>query len=394
MPGTAYPLAALEADSRRIYASMERFGLRADVERLDGIIVDLRSTRDQLQTQGESLTGLSISPDRPEEIARAAEHLGVKLPRTATGRVRTDQATLAAYTGLAPIAQLKRIRCQLSVAYGVAQRVVQGRLWPRYVFSDVLGRPHTAMVNYMAWPIGLRPVLLPETGHRFVVADFDSMELRVLAALSGDADLQRALTEPDFHRGTASRLFGTPLAAISDEQRQTAKTLTYAFLYGSTPASLIRRMAIDQNCIEAFMRRWEDAYPQAAAFIRQVQRDSVRRRWVDSFHGRRRCLKDLVAANPAKARRLAINHLIQSTAADLMRIGLIHLWPNLQERGGRVLGTFHDSYLLSVPQEVSVDDLLAIIRATVIDQNEPGFSLKIKVSVGPRWGEIEQENGV
>lgn len=371
---------------------MESAGLPVDAAALAELIQRLQSAIACIRSEIETFTGCDIRSHSSKDIVVVAQSLGVELGRTASGRIRTDRSTLSREPALRSIVRLKELRNRLSTAVGVRNRVRHGRLWPRYVFNKDLGRPHVAEVNYMAWPEELRPTLLPELVHLMVVADFEGMELRVLAALSGDAALAADLNRGDLHRTTAGHLFGKPHESVTDEQRQTAKTLNFAMLYGSIASGLAYKLRIDPHQAQRFIDQWRATYPKAMQFVRRTQRDAVRLGYVETYHGRRRDITALIRQDVGKARRLAINHVIQSTAGDLMRIGLINLWPKVQDLGGRVLGTVHDSYLISVPETVKIPDILRVIREGAIELNEPLFNLRMKVAIGPRWGQYTEEH--
>lgn len=387
-----FELPWIENECRRVYGEVEQYGLPVDRARLETVLAELEGQCAGVRAEIETATGLRIVPSRGSDVQAAATALGVTLPRTDTGRVRCDQDTLSEFPALKPLAKLKSLQHRLSTARGVGARIFQGRLWPHYVFNSELGRPHCGDVNYMAWPECLHPVIRAEEGQRFLLADFEAMELRVLAAMSGDQGLQAALAEEDFHRATAARMFGKRPNEVTTEQRQTAKTLTYAILYGSTVSGVAYRLRVAPAQAAEFIARWRQSYPEATTFVRTVQRTGLRDGFVRTYHGRERDLRSLIRQDPAKARRLAINHVIQSTAGDLMRIGMINLWPEILKLGGRILGTVHDSYLMQVPTAVPLDGVLAVIRATAITANEPGFILRMKVSLGERWGDYNEEH--
>jgi hypothetical protein len=332
-----------------------------------------------------------FEPTRVDDLAAVAAKSGVELPRSTTGRLRCSRELLA-HPALRPIADYRSLRHKLSTARSVAKRVVHGRLWPRYVFDESLGRPHAAEVAYMAWPEVLHSIVRADGADWFVMADFEAMELRVLAALSGDKHLKAALDECDFHRETAARMFGGPAEHISPEQRQAAKTLTFAILYGSTASGVAYRLKIDRRRAADFIHRWEKAYPQAVAYICQIKHAALCTGRVRTYHGRERNLEAQRREDRAKAARLAVSHVIQSTAGDLMRLGLIQLWPVIIEMGGRILGTVHDSYLLTIPRAVPIDEILSVIARHAIERSEPGFSLRMKVTLGAFWGDRQQEH--
>jgi DNA polymerase I len=386
-------LAWIEAESRAAYARIEHRGVPVDNPLLKRLIEGLQSEYVCTESRIKSLTGLRVRPNSSDDISAAARSFGIELSRTPRGRHRTDRRTLSAHNQLKEVIRLKELRNKLSTALGIQRRIVGGRLWPKYVFRPELGRPHVEQVSYISWPQELRPTLIPEPGQVFVVADFEGMELRVLATLSGDRRLQADL-EGDFHRATAAQVFEIDRGTVTEDQRQIAKTLNFAMLYGSSASGLAYRLRIEESQGQRMIQRWREAYPDAVSYVQRVQREGLSRGWTDTYHGRRRDLSGLVAVDPGKARRLAINHVIQSTAGDLMRIGLIRLQPAAEALGGRVLGTLHDSYLLSLPASMETSRILQSLRDTAINGNDAGFNLRMKVSIGPRWGRYEQEHRI
>jgi len=393
MPQSRFPLAWIETKSQQIYRAMEEHGLPVDQPALWLLIHTLQQEFRSGLVAIENETGLRIDPARASDVEQVAEHFGIVLPRTKRNRARIDYDTLAEFAALRPVAELKSLQNQLGTARGVFDRVFDSRLWPKYVFTEELGRPHSGCINYMAWPERFRPIITARDGFCFFTADHQAMELRVLAALSQDEALLAALDDSDFHRATAARMFDKSLDEVTDAERQVAKTLTFAILYGSTTSGVAFRLKVAPQQAEAFIHRWQSNYPKAMAFVRRVQRDGIKNQLVESFHGRRRNLSDLIKQDTAKARRLAINHVIQSTAGDLLRIGLIHVWPEILKLEGRILGTVHDSFMGIIPKTVPIDQLAAITRANAVEIPSEGyFQLRMKLSLGPRWGEISEEH--
>jgi len=227
-------------------------------------------------------------------------------------------------------------------------------------------------------------------GRVLMEADYSQMELRVLAHFSQDAGLLQAFQHDiDLHRRTAARVLGIAEADVTDQQRQLGKTLNFGIVYGQTAYGLADELAIPMQQAEAMLAAHAAAFPGVTAWIAEVHRQVANTGEVRTLYGRRRYLPNIYSTLPgavAEAHRQAVNTIIQGTAADVMKLALIHLHERLPVEV-RMLLPVHDSILLEVPANL-VEETCQIVKNAM--QTAPAafaVPLKVDIHTGRTWAD-------
>lgn len=237
----------------------------------------------------------------------------------------------------------------------------------------------------------LQSCLLPELGHTLYSADFKQCELRVLAVMAQDATLSSILASGrDLLIEVASRLFKTPVDQVTKAQRTKAKAAVYGIVYGQTPYGLSQAQNISESEAQEIQDQLWLVLPGVKKFIQDTHTQARLTKKVSTFHGRIRDLAKEIRSDFEYAMRLAVNHRVQSTAADLMRIALINLDRKLRLIGGRVLLSRHDELVFSVPATVPASQVYQLTHAAMVLENDPHFNLAIDLEMGDRWGDTMQ----
>ena len=223
-------------------------------------------------------------------------------------------------------------------------------------------------------------------------ADYEQMELRVLAHFCRDAGLLYAFEHnEDLHCRTAARVLGIAEDAVDDQQRGMGRTLNFAIIYGQTAYGLADELAIPHLKAEALLAAHAKAYPGIAPWTESVHQQALANGEVRTLYGRRRFLPNMYSAfdgDRAEARRHAINTIIRGAAADLIKTALVRLHEVLPDEVC-MLSPVHDSVLLQVPEplvEKTQQEVIAVMQA-----QPRGFAvpLTIKVKVGRTWAECK-----
>lgn len=182
-------------------------------------------------------------------------------------------------------------------------------------------------------PLGqrIRRAFVAEAGWALVALDYSQIELRVLAHLSGDENLIRVFQEgKDIHTQTASWMFGVPPEAVDPLMRRAAKTVNFGVLYGMSAHRLSQELAIPYEEAVAFIERYFQSFPKVRAWIEKTLEEGRKRGYVETLFGRRRYVPDLnarVKSVREAAERMAFNMPVQGTAADLMKLAMVKLFP-------------------------------------------------------------------
>ena len=281
------------------------------------------------------------------------------LVNPATGRVHTSYAQLGAATG--------RLASQDPNLQNIPARTEEGREVRR---------------GFIATP-----------GHQLLAADYSQIELRVLAHLTDDANLVRAFQEgQDIHAATAAQLFGVAEPQVSREQRRVAKTVVFGVIYGISAFGLAPRIGTSRGEAQVLIDSFFARFPAVRAYIDRTLAEGRRDGAVASLFGRRRAMPDLNAggARARAAEREAVNHPIQATAADVMKLAMIRVDAALRAAASpaRLLLQVHDELILEVPT--------AQLRATaglLRHAMESAYTfthvpLRVEIEAGPNWDEL------
>ncbi len=236
----------------------------------------------------------------------------------------------------------------------------------------------------------IRQAFVAPPGHVLLAADYSQIELRIMAHLSGDAGLLQAFAEDrDVHQATAAEVFGTPLAAVTGNQRRSAKAINFGLIYGMSAFGLARQLGIARGEAQKYVDLYFERYPGVKRYMdetRQLARDQG---FVETVFGRRLHLPDIHARNAALrqyAERSAINAPMQGTAADIIKRAMIDIdaWLTRDRPGARLIMQVHDELVLEVAQE-SLGDITAEIRRRMSGAAELRVPLKVDIGSGVNW---------
>lgn len=247
--------------------------------------------------------------------------------------------------------------------------------------------------NESAYPI--RAAFKAEPGNHFISADYSQMELRVLAHFSGDKNLVNAfLAGEDVHAHTAAGLFKIALNEVTHEQRQLAKRINFSILYGLTPYGLARDLDISHSQAKEFIDRYMAHYPQVQEWMESVVADTIRDGYVTTWFGRRRYIPEIYEKNHALqqlGRRLAINTKAQGTAAEIVKLGMLHVhdvcsktMPNV-----KMLLQIHDELLLTVPTH-QIDEASTMIKTVLENVVTWNVPFVVTVRHGLTWQDVSK----
>jgi DNA polymerase-1 len=231
-------------------------------------------------------------------------------------------------------------------------------------------------------------------GCLFVAADYNQIELRVLAHVTQDPNLAQVFVEgQDIHTATAAQLFGISPNKVSKNQRRIAKMTVYGVIYGISSFGLAARTDLSrteaQQMIDALFAR----FPGLRDYIDSTLEEGRQLGYVHSLFGRRRYVPELKSGGARRqaAEREAINAPIQATAADIMKIAMIRVDEEIRRRKlkTRMLLQVHDELILEAPQD-EVDEVVQLVRERMEGAYELRVPLKVDVEVGPNWLQMEE----
>ncbi len=243
----------------------------------------------------------------------------------------------------------------------------------------------------------IRRGFVARPGWLFVAADYSQVELRILAHISRDPALLDAFREDlDIHRTTAATVYDLALDQVSYNQRRFAKAVNFGLIYGMGPYRLARDSDLTLAEAENFIKTYFERFPGIRDYLENTRLEARTQGYVETLLGRRRYFpvfrSPTGSANRgavARAEREAVNHPIQGTAADIIKIAMVRLHAALAERfRGRLILQVHDELVLEVPEE-EVDAVKPLIIEIMSGAFELAVPLKVEATVGQNWLELK-----
>ncbi|MBM4119117.1 DNA polymerase I, partial [bacterium] len=383
-----------------VLAAMEAAGIGLDTAQLAALGERMERARGELEARIHAAAGRAFAIGSPKQLA-AVLFEELKLPagrKTKTGH-STDEQVLGELAGEHPIAgwvlewrELSKLKSTYVDVLPAMVLPATGRVHTRFNQAvAATGRLSSSDPNLQNIPVRselgkeIRRAFVPAPGLKLASFDYSQVELRILAALSGDAALREAFAgERDIHRWTAARLSGKAEAEIGRDERDRAKAVNFGVLYGMGAHGLAQRLRIPRAEAQRFIEEYFAAFPGVRRWIDATLLAARRDGAVSTLLGRRRALPELASSNPALrafGERVAINTPIQGSAADLIKLAMlrVHDWLGRSGLGARLLLQVHDELLFeAAPGE------LAALAAGVIPLMEGVGDLAVPLKV--EWG--------
>ena len=240
----------------------------------------------------------------------------------------------------------------------------------------------------------IRAAFIADPGSVLLSADYSQIELRLLAHFSDDPLLVEAYRRgDDIHSLTASQVFGVPPMLLDAEHRRRAKAVNFGIVYGLSPFGLSQQLGIEQREARQFIDAYFEKYKGVRQFIDRVLEETRREQKVKTLFGRTRPIPDINSKNANMrgfAERTAVNTPLQGTAADLIKLAMIHIDAELRSRRlkSRMLLQVHDELLFEVPN-AEIETMRALVRAKMENVYSLKVPLVVELGVGPNWRDVE-----
>ena len=236
----------------------------------------------------------------------------------------------------------------------------------------------------------IRKVFVPKDGYVFTDADYSQIELRVLAHISGDEQLIEAYrSDADIHTITASKVFHTPFEEVTDLQRRNAKAVNFGIVYGISSFGLSQDLSITRKEASEYIEQYFATYPKVKEFLDGQVEKAKETGYVTTIYGRKRPIPELKSSNFMQrsfGERVAMNSPIQGTAADIMKIAMIHVWEELRERklSSRLILQIHDELLIETKRE-EAEEVARLLEEEMKKAAKLEVSLEADVHTGENW---------
>ncbi len=279
-----------------------------------------------------------------------------------------------------------------------------GRIHTRFNQTGaVTGRIASESPNLQNIPIRseegrrIRRGFVSQPGWQFVAADYSQVELRVLAHISQDQTLKESFwADQDIHRSTAAAVFGIPISDVTFEQRRFAKAVNFGLMYGMGPYRLARESELTLAEAENYIKEYFARLPGVRDYLEKTRLLARQQGYVETLLGRRRYFPVFQTAGGernqeaiARAEREAINHPIQGTAADIIKLAMVELHQALEGSfRARMILQVHDELLLEAPDD-EVEDVVELVTGIMSSAFKLDVPLKVDASTGRNWLELK-----
>lgn len=390
-----------------VLAEMEFTGIRVLPESLEEASVKVGAIIDGLREKIEKEAAHPLNLNSPKQLGDFlfGELELVKKPKkTKTGQFVTDEDTLSALAPLHPIvADILAYRENMKLKSTYLDAL------PRYIcprdgrihtqFHQMLtatGRLASQDPNLQNIPVRteqgrlIRTAFVPASEEfTMLSADYSQIELRIMAALSGDRAMCEAFKEGrDIHTETASRVYGIPRDQVDAAMRRAAKTVNFGIIYGISAFGLSQRLGCPRSEAATLIENYFIQFPGVKSFMEDLAHKAEEKGYAETLLGRRRMIPEINSANKtvkSAAERTAINTPIQGTAADMIKIAMIHVDKLLEGSRSRLILQIHDELLVDLHKDET--DLIPKIEAAMINALPlpNGVPILVEARTGGNW---------
>lgn len=394
----------MELPLARVLADMERIGFAVNAEGIRAFGDSLRSELDGILQSIYTEVGYEFNVNSPKQLGEALfDKLGLP-PRKKTSRgYSTDAETLESLRPYSPVIdQILKYRtyAKLLSTYVdglLTAQASDGRVHSTFIQTEArTGRISSTEPNLQNIPIRtelgsrLRDFFVAGEGQLLVDADYSQIELRILAHITGDEAMQQAfLHGADIHRSTAAKIYHIPESEVTPQLRSASKAINFGIMYGKGAYSLSKDLDVPVKEADAFLKTYLAAFPKVDGYMQDCIAHAKEKGYVETLFGRRRALPELASSNfqvRASGERMARNTPIQGTAADIIKLAMVHVWQRLRDEKleARLLLQVHDELIVEAP-ESEVEEVKRVLREEMEQVVQYSVPLTTDVGTGKTW---------
>lgn len=400
-------LSDIELPLTRVLAEMEWTGVRIDVPELNTLSERYSRRLADMEEEVYRLAGMRFNIGSPMQVGEVLfDRLKIdpSAKRTKRGSYSTTEEILEKHRQKHPIVGLildiRALRKLLTTYINSLPSLVNrhtGKIHTSYNQTvTATGRISSTNPNLQNIPVRsddgreIRRAFIPDPGGIMLSADYSQIELRLMADMSGDPDMIDAfLSGADIHRATAAKIYHTPVEEVTDNQRRNAKTANFGIIYGISAFGLSERLSIPRSEAKELIDGYFRTYPSVKEYMESSIQSARDNGFVTTVMGRKRMLPDISSRNSmvrSYAERNAINAPLQGSAADIIKIAMVRIYREMQQRSmaSRMIMQVHDELVFNV-----VPSELDAIRELVTRNMEQAYSgrvpLEVSVGTGTDW---------
>ena len=398
----------IEIPLSKVLAKMEAQGVNLDVQVLSNFSEELQKDLLVLQETILEKAGVDFNIDSPKQLGEVLfDHLKIdeKAKKTKTGQYQTNEETLIKLAPKNPIIQvvldyrsLKKLKSTYVNALPELVNPNTGRIHTNYMQTvAATGRLSSNNPNLQNIPIRtekgreIRKAFIPRN-HDYILlaADYSQIELRIIAALSGDKDMISAFNSgTDIHSATAAKVFSVPLNEVTRDQRSKAKMVNFGIIYGISAFGLSQRLNIPRKEAKSIIESYFETYPGVKSYMDNSIEYARKHGYVQTIMNRKRYLKDINSGNAIVrgfAERNAINAPIQGSAADIIKIAMINIDAELEKENfkSKMILQVHDELVFDV-YKPELDQLKELVKTQMENAVPFEVPLTVEIDTGNNW---------
>ncbi len=398
----------LEMPLMPVLRKMEAAGIAIDVASLQQFSIQLEEEAHELEKEIKKMANVEFNMDSPKQLGEVLfDHLKIsdKPKKTKTGQYQTSEDALESYKNDHPIInlileyrQIKKLKSTYVDPLPLLCSPTDGRIHTHFMQTvTATGRLSSNNPNLQNIPIrsekGKRirqSFIARSEDYLLMAADYSQIELRVIAALSGDENMIAAFQEGvDIHTATASKVFNTPLLEVSREQRSSAKAVNFGIIYGQSAFGLAQNLGISRTEAKGIIDSYFMEYPKVKAYMTNASEKAKELGYVETIMQRRRYLPDIHSNNAIVrgfAERNAINAPIQGSAADIIKMAMIDVDKAMTEKGvkSQLLLQVHDELVfdIHVSEQEIMHDLVKTAMENAVKLVVP---MQVEIKLAQNW---------
>lgn len=397
----------LETPLCRVLYEMERDGFKLDCAGLEEYGLHLRSLQKQFEERVYTFAGCEFNINSPKQLGEVLfDRLGLPCFKKNKTGYSTNAEVLDRLRPYHPIIdevlEFRKVAKLNSTYVDGLLKVAGDDCRVHTLFKQTgtaTGRLSSAEPNLQNIPIRtdmgheLRRYFVPgDTDHVLIDADYSQIELRLLAHVANDETMIRAfLTGEDIHTSTAAAVFGIPASEVSAELRKRAKAVNFGIVYGIGDYSLSLDLGITKKQAGEYIQSYLERFSAVDSYLKNTVKDAYENGYVTTIFGRRRYIPELKAQNKMTrsfGERVAMNSPIQGSAADIIKIAMIHTQRALRTANldARIILQVHDELVLESARTCA-DEAAAILRREMENAASLSVPLSVELTVGDTWFE-------
>ncbi len=392
-----------------VLAAMELEGINLDVPFLKEMSVEMAKESSELEQKIYETAGEKFNLASPKQLGDVLFDKmkigGAKQKKTKTGQYATGEEILSYLANDNPIVKdildwRQMVKLQSTYIDALPNQVDKktGRVHTDYMQTvAATGRLSSNNPNLQNIPIRTergrlirKAFIARDENYTLVSADYSQIELRIIAALSGEENMIKAFqNNEDIHRSTAAKVFNVPLEEVTKEQRSNAKTVNFGIIYGVSAFGLSNQTSLSRKESAELIDAYYATYPKLKSYMSNQVDFARENGYVQTVLGRRRYLKDINSANmmvKSGAERNAVNAPIQGSAADIIKIAMINIHKKLTSENwkSKMLLQVHDELVFDVHNS-ELEKIKPMIKHEMENAFKMDVPLDVEIGVGKNW---------